>query len=1002
MEAETGLDVELIERLNSKNWKDRQEAYSMLGSLWGEGRMPDPEVVQKLQNESNIPALEAAIDALLNANGLKANDVKKIFGNIGNQKTSIRTRIDALIERLEDIEEVLEVLSELLGSKSPKNVVGALSAICGIVRKRGCDLRAIGVRIEEIMCHTDKNVRGEGFKLCIELYKRNGESVLPYLNGLKPIKQKELMEEFEKCRPVIEEENKKEPEYVPGDFLRDASDDNWKIRLEAMRSIKRIARSLEYNNELNILLCRRIGDVNNQVFYMTLEVINELRPKSMEIVKGLIERLKEKRGATSEKIKEVLFSLGVKISGSSADFLSHKNPQVRLNLLDYSLRDLQNDKEFIRMIGNCILDPVGDVRNKAIDIATEIYKRYGNVFDGVVSQNALARISKVIGKICNEEVTPTTPSSLQEKIIPGRKTKPDDIDIKESKNSKEKKGIPPAFPKGCSKDVERRTKEDDIGSKRKHSHTNIDILLNNINRQRAKGNMSREEVFTPQFIQMMDNGPFHQVYDLFDSVDKTIISDFLIDFLIQSNASEAFINSTLLSFISSKYILKEFECRKLVEYLLSNEMVEELGMMDRVYPVTKLFLVYQRIGSKGSNDEILKLVKKYKMFRGDKKQFIEGIKKRGKVEVEEVIKGCPDFLSFVDELEGSFMSITEDGGENSKIEKDSRERLDVYVPKKIEDVRGSVDREDMDMKASFVHNDSFITGDVDIEASFDALSIHSVSGVFTPNSKKIRKEVVLPERQKREISGLELVLDHLIDSNPGVSEVAFKRLVNIIDAEIESLLSFSNSIISSISIQLFDVLHNPSFSELILQVFFKLSQNELFCTQLRKETLLSANMDLIKIMKKQNGKVSSTKTFSQNTLVQDTSLIGEILINLCLNSKASLILEVYLEMLISSKEEILLKLIWRHSKALKMDDREELSKVLDVLMRFYDNHYNSILSEDNVTLKILQLHLKEMVKFYRKDIYKFEIRGLAKIFVGSMFGGTESIHHHEIKKIDTS
>ncbi|AFN84160.1 hypothetical protein EROM_111790 [Encephalitozoon romaleae SJ-2008] len=1000
MEAETGLDAELIERLNSKNWKDRQEAYSILGSLWSEGRMPDPEVVEKLQSEGNIPALEAAIDALLNVNGLRANDVKKIFGNIGNQKTSIRTRIDALIERLEDTEEVLEVLSELLGSKSPKNVAGALSAICGIVKKRGCDLKAIGGRIEEIMSHTDKNVRGEGFRLCIELYKRNGESVLPYLNGLKPIQQKELMEEFEKCSPVVEEESKKELECLPEDFLRGASDDNWKIRLEAMRNIKRVARTLEYNNELNVLLCRRIGDVNNQVFYVTLEVIDELRPKSMEIVKGLIERLKEKRGTTSEKIKEVLFSLGVKISGSNADFLGHKNPQVRLNLLDYSLRDLQNDKEFIKMIGNCILDPVGDVRNKAIDVATEIYKRHGNVFDGVVSQNALTRINKVVGKICKKEVAPTTPSSLQEKAIPGRKTKPDDIDIKERKDSKEKKAIPPAFQKDCSKDVEQRAKEDDIGSKRKHSHTNIDILLNNVSRQRVKGNMSREEVFTPQFIQMMDNGPFHQVYDLFDSIDKTIVSDFLIDFLIQSNASEAFINSTLLSFISNKYILKEFECRKLVEYLLSNDMVEELGMMDRVYPVTKLFLVYQRIGSKKSNDEILKLVKKYKMFRGDKKQFIEGIKKGGKVEVEEVIKGCPDFLSFVDELEGSFMSITEDECESAKIEKDSRERLDVYASKKTEDVGGSVDREDME--ASFVHNDSFVNGDADIEASFDALSIHSVSGVFTPNSKKIRKEVVLPERQKKEISGLELILDHLIDSNPGVSEVAFKRLVNIIDSEIESLLSFSNSIVSSISIQLFDVLYNPSFSELILQVFFKLSQSELFCGQLRKETLLSANMDLIKIMKKQNDKVNSGKISSAETLVQDTSLIGEILINLCLNSKASLILEVYLEMLISSKEEILLKLIWRHSKALKMDDKEELSKVLDVLMRFYDNHYNSILSEDNVTLKILQLHLKEMVKFYRKDIYKFGIRGLARVFVGSMFGGTESIHHHEIKKIDTS
>ncbi|KAG5859099.1 hypothetical protein KMI_09g15270 [Encephalitozoon hellem] len=996
--AETGLDVDLMERLSSKNWKDRQEVYSVLGSLWGEGKAVEPEVIQKLQSESNIPALEAAIDALLNVNGLRANDIKKIFGNIGNPKTSIRTRIDALIDKLEDTEEVLEVLGELLGSKSPKNVVGALTAICGIVKKRGCNLKGIGGRIEEIMSHADKNVRSEGFKLCVELYKRNGESVLPYLSGLKPIQQKELMEEFEKCNPVVEEGSVKDPECLPGDFVREASDDNWKVRLEAMRNIKRIAKNIECNNELNNLLCRRIGDVNNQVFYMTLEIINELRPKSLDIVKGLVERLKEKKGTTSEKIKETLFFLGVKINGNNADFLGHKNPQVRLNILDYSLRDLQNDKEFIRMIGNCILDPVGDVRSKATDIVTEIWKKYGNVFDGVVSPNALTRIKKVIEKTGKKEAVPSIPSGL--KKTSDKKEKTDEISTKENKSLKEK-SISPARQKDRSKDIGRRIKEDDGVGKRKHSQANVSILLSNVNKQRVKGSASREEVFTPQFIQMMDSGPFHQVYDLFDSIDKTIVSDFLIDFLVQSNASEAFINSTLLSFISNKYILKEFECRKLVEYLLSNGMVEELGMMDRVYPVTKLFLVYQKIGSKESNDEILKLVKKYKMFRGDKKQFIEGIKKRGKVEVEEVIKGCPDFLSFVDELEGSFMSMAEDGCRNVNME-DPREEFDGFIPKKTGNTEMIVDREEIDIEAPFVQNDSFVVGDADIEASFEALSIHSISGVFTPNSKKIRKEVVLPEKKKREISGLELILDHLIDSNPGVSEVAFKRLMSIIDSEIESLLSFSNSIISSISIQLFDVLHNPSFSELILQVFFRLSQNGLFCSQLRKETLLSANTDLIKIMKRQSCKKNNFQTSPQGTSAQDTSLIGEILINLCLNSRASLILEVYLEMLVSSKEEILLKLIWRHSKALKMDDREEMSKVLDVLMRFYDNNYNSILSEDNVTLKILQLHLREMVKFYRKDIYGFGIRGLAKIFVGSMFGNTESIHHQETKKIDTS
>lgn len=996
------IEAGLMERLSSKNWKDRQEAYNMLGSFWKEGRAVEPEVVQMLQSEGNIPALEAAIDALLNVNNLKVGDVKKIFGNIGNSKTSIKTRIDALIGRLEDTEELMDALCEILDSKSPRNVSGALSAICNVVRSRGCGLKPIGERIGEVMGHADKGVRNEGFKLCIELYKRNGELLLPYLSNLKPIQQKELMEEFGKCNLVEEKEDKKELVGLSGDLLKGASDDNWKVRLEAMRGIKKIARCVEYNSELNSLLCRRIGDVNNQVFYTTLEVLGELKPRNIEIIKGLVERLKEKKDVTSEKIKEILFKVGVRISGSNAEFLGHKNPQVRLNLLDYSLRDLQNDKEFIKMVGNCLLDPVGEVRNKAMEVVSEIHKKYGNIFEGTVTHNALPRINKIIGNNSKKEAGDGNSSGLEKKTTPERRMKIEDPDTRDSKVLRGKKSTPSNHTRENSKDVALSSREDDSASKKKHSKVGMDVLLNNISRQRAKGSGNREEIFTPQFIQMMDKGPFHQVYDLFDSIDKTIVSDFLIDFLIQSNASEAFINSTLLSFISNKYILKEFECKKLVEYLLSNGMSEELGMMDRVYPVTKLFLVYQKIGNKEANNEILKLVRKYRMFRGDKKQFIEGIKKRGKTEVEDAIKGCPDFLSFVDELEGSFMSTGNEDCDDVKIEKNFEKTSDEVGSQKSEYIEKVIDGEEIDMEVPSIHDDSFVVGDADIEASFEALSIHSVSGVFTPNSKKVRKEVIPPEKQRREVSGLELVLDHLIDSNPGVSEVAFKRLMNIIDSEIGSLLSFSNSIVSSISIQLFDVLHNPSFSDLILQVFFKLSQNKLFCGQLRKETLLSANTDLVKIMKRQNTKDYNAKVSSPGFFSRDTSLIGEILINLCLNSRPSLVLEVYLEMLVSSKEEILLKLIWRHSKSLKMDDREELSKVLDVLMRFYDSNYHSILSEDNVTLKILQLHLKEMVKFYRKDIYEFGIRGLAKVFVGSMIGNTESIHRRETKKVDSN
>lgn len=925
--------TDVLEKLGSKNWKERQEAYSLLRERWMGGERPSEAVLQMLQGETNIPAMEAAIDALLVVEDLRVGDVQKIFQNIGNPKTSIRTRIESLVDRLRDTDGVVEALCELLGLKSPKNIAGALSAMCSIVEKRDCRLEMVGSRIAGVMGHADKAVRAEGIRLCVELYRKNGDALMPYLESLKPIQMKELVEEFGKCRPAAKEV---EPEAtgIPDNFYRDAEDENWKVRVEAMAGLRRAAKSLECSSELAGALCRRVSDPNNQVFLTTLEVLCELRPRSPEIVKGLVERLKEKKGAVTDKIKETLSCMNVRIGGANAEFLRHKNPQVRVNLLDYSTRDLQRDELFIRMVGGCVLDPASEVRSKAVEVLHEIERKHGDVFSSILDANILSRLRTSRPRFERDEARKPEVAMVEEKT-------PDAVAV-------EKKAEEPL------ERVEARveTRREEGGVKRKHSQATVDVLLKSVNRHRIKGFGRREEVFTDEFIRMMDSSPFHQVLDLFDTVDKTAVSDFLIDFLVQCRASEASINSTLLSFISSRYILRESECRRLVEYLLENEMGEELEMMDRVYPVTKLFLVYQKIGSGAANSEILRLVKKYKMFRGDKRMFIDEMRRSREGDLEGIIKGCPDFLSFIDEIEGSFMSV----GEAPEAVGENADNLD-------------------DLKTTCVGNESFNVEEAEIEASFDVLSIHS--GIATPNLKKFRREFETPPSKA---DGLEQILDHLIDSNPTVSEVAFRRLLGIVETNIDELLFSSNSIISSISIQLFDVLHNSSFSQLILGVFLKISQSRVFCEQLRKETLLGANSDLIKIMKRQG-------TLRGQSSQDVSSLVGDILINLCLNSRPSVILEVYLEMLESSKDEILLKLIWRHSKALRMEDKGELSRILEVLTCFYDKNYASVLAEDSVTLKILQLHLKEMVRFYRENVYDLGVRGLAKVFVGSLMEG---------------
>lgn len=1174
MEGETNSETDTSRKLSSRNWKDRQEAYNMLGRQWSNGQTPSSATLQLLQNETNIPAMESAIDALLVVDDLKVEDVRKIFQNIGNPKTSIKTRMEALIAHIKDTDAIVEVLCELLESKSPKSIVGALSGICSVLERSKCKLEMIGDKITGVMGHADKNVRDEGVRLCLALYRQNGDALLSYLEGLKTIQLRELREEFKKCRTTAEE-TKVVPVHLSDELYTRMEDENWKVRLDAMVSLRNSIGSVECTNELTTALCRRVNDANNQVFLMTLEILCELKPKNADIIRGLVERLKDKKSCVANKIKDTLSCMEVKVDSSVLEFLKHKNPQVRYNLLDYSTRNLCSDRDFIRAVAKCVSDSANEVRSKATEVLCRVSEKYGSVVADAVDSTVLARIkvieaSRKTGRTAGKETAPAKTSRVSDGAIKDEvneiKKNRDGLECFHLPSEKEKNEILASFSSRypffqernwnirlngfrtnlaslesepvidlcmffyaykeanfhlnlcfldllmsrkeelkkamnlvmaysvehiteikCKskinelftvlKELDRKhaaafiwneilknksgkkfialvslmgvvgDKEDEevkyvlglnccgiaereavnelgdkmasVGSepvakklepieyrkedntdidmpadaketicKRKHSQATVDVLLKNVSKQRKKGIGRREDVFTPQFIKIMDEGPLHKVLDLFDTIDKVVVSDFIIDFLIQSEASEASINSILLSFISSRYILRETECRKLVLYLLQNEMDEELEMMDRVYPVTKLFLVYQRIGTKEANNEILRLVKKYKMFRGDKKMFIDGIKKDREGELEEIVRGCPDFLSFIDELEGSFMSTS---AKDERVEdtpcathrdtfvaKDSN--IDFYPPHDIETV--------------YVGNDSFNVDEVDVEASFDALSINSTLGVTTPNLKKFRKEFETPVKQKEVIDGLELILDHLIDSNPKVSEIAFKRLMNVMETNMDALLFSSNSILSSMSIQLFDFLHNPSFSLLIFDVFLKASQSRVFCEQLRKETLVSVNFDLIKIMKRQSKRTGYTCTSLPNapSAHDASSLIGDILINLCLNSRPSVILEAYLEILEKSREEILLKLIWRHSKSLKMDDREEIAKVLDVLAHFYDNNYTSILAEDNITLKILQLHLKEIVRFYREGIHEFGIQGLAEVFVASLVDSAEITH----------
>lgn len=465
---------------------------------------------------------------------------------------------------------------------------------------------------------------------------------------------------------------------------------------------------------------------------------------------------------------------------------------------------------------------------------------------------------------------------------------------------------------------------------------------------------------------MMEGEDFLKVVDLLETINRVSVSDLVIQYYVEKDLPSSFFNSLLLFFISERYILQESECLVLLGHLLRKEMKEELRMMDRVYPVTKLFFILQKIGSEEALNEILRLISKYKMFRGNKEKLVEELKKTNRQALKTAIRGCPDFLSFVDEIEGQLM--TPEKRRNfvcdvpSSVANCVVNNVPSVVPgslpnsfvvgksidsgrKSINDINDSkgtkVDTKGKLVAPSVLGDDYFHVGDV--ESSLHSLSI------------SYRREFESPLKKGPAMVSLEDILDNLIDCDPEKSQRALRSLSDLVNSNISSVLFSANSIISSISIQLLD-------SSSGLDVLLTLSKSPIFCEHLRVETLESVHTDLFSLMKNKD-------------LVQ---LVGDIITNFCLNSKPHISLRVYLSLLLKEKKDIPLKLLWRHSK----NKLVNLQEIVDVLEAFYSKTLYTSLLEDPTTFKILTLHLKEMVLKYPRELETLTLKRHTKRLVG--------------------
>ncbi len=125
-----------------------------------------------------------------------------------------------------------------------------------------------------------------------------------------------------------------------------------------------------------------------------------------------------------------------------------------------------------------------------------------------------------------------------------------------------------------------------------------------------------EDIFTAEFLMLLEMDTFKAV-SILDMLDKIAHASLIIRTYTLAGLPAPYFNVLLEHYIANRYILRKDEASALVEYFLFHSMEEELGMLDRIYPTSRLYKIFHAniirgYETRGSLREIKKLISKYR------------------------------------------------------------------------------------------------------------------------------------------------------------------------------------------------------------------------------------------------------------------------------------------------------------------------------------------------------------------------------------------------------
>jgi hypothetical protein len=303
---------------------------------------------------------------------------------------------------------VIEELLPLLSHKQPKVIAATLDALTHIYHAYGCktvEPKPVLKTLPKIYGHADKNVRAKAQELTVEFYRWLKDAMKPLFWGdLKPVQQTDLEKLFEKVKdepppkqerllrsqqaakeaaaaaPGAGEEEEEEeeeeaaidlePEYeavnvhakIPADYGERMASSKWKDRKEALDDLHKVLdvpRIADGSfDELVRTFAKSMKDANIMVV-ITAATCVELLAKGLKrgfskyrstIMGPMMERLKEKKQTVADALGSALDAVFASSSLSDCleevvGFLTHKNPQVKLESTKFLVRALKTIRE---------------------------------------------------------------------------------------------------------------------------------------------------------------------------------------------------------------------------------------------------------------------------------------------------------------------------------------------------------------------------------------------------------------------------------------------------------------------------------------------------------------------------------------------------------------------------------------------------------------------------------------------------------------------------------